>query len=113
MKIAAETYINTIGTLSFPGESDLSGKELETATEKQKETISRFGVATNHIVYKGQASLVLDMIFARSKRGLCSPKQVEILLRNGYTKAEIVPMTRKKATDIIAEIFKIEEPAAE
>lgn len=113
MKIAADTYLLICGSLPMPKKTDLTGWECEKATQKQKDAIGKFGVAHTHIKYKGQASLVLDMIFSRKKRGLCSPKQIEILLRNGYTSADIAPMTVQEAGEIITDIFKgdaYEEP---
>lgn len=68
--------------------------EKET-TEGQVKALKGFGIDPETISGRGHASAILDKIFARSKMGMASPKQVYWLRRLGFPNAE--QATREQA----------------
>lgn len=58
--------------------------EFEEASEKQLETIEKFGISARGGMTKGYASKLMDRLVKRSKNGLTSPKQIRCLERYGF-----------------------------
>ena len=112
-KLAAETYMLACGALPLPSKRELIGWECDKATEKQKAAIDKCDIKTTDIKYKGQASRVISMIGKRIEKKLCSPRQIQILLKNGYTFSELAPMSFKEASGILDRLFKSGEEEEE
>jgi superfamily II DNA or RNA helicase len=60
------------------------GWEMEEATEKQKQTIEKFGINPGENITKGYASMLLDRLMKRADAGLTSAKQIRCLERFGF-----------------------------
>jgi superfamily II DNA or RNA helicase len=75
--------------------------ESEPLTDKQKEILSKSGIALESIKGKGHASKLLDLIFRRRELKLASPKQVALLKKWGVEKPHQVSFA--KAGAIIGE----------
>ena len=58
--------------------------EAHPASDKQLETIAKFGFDTATIPNKGYASMLLDKIISRSKQNMATPKQMKILEKYGH-----------------------------
>lgn len=58
--------------------------EADPPTEKQLETLEKFGINPESITCKGQAGLVLDRVFARMDMKLASVKQMKWLRKFGH-----------------------------
>jgi len=58
--------------------------ECGAVTDKQRETIERFGVDSSGIENAGQASAFIDALTRRIESGLATPKQIRCLERNGF-----------------------------
>ena len=108
MKIQADVYLTTLGEPPLPNKWDLFGWRAESITQKQKSTLEEYGVAYSRVKYKGQASMLIQLIFNRAKNGLATPKQIQVLLKNGYTSARIAKLTKRGASRIISRYFKEE-----
>ena len=74
-----------------------------TPTERQLAILSQFGIDTRAIASKGQASMLIDRLFARRQLGLATPKQVRMLRRRGYPSPESA--TFKEAKEFIDASF--------
>jgi len=72
-------------------------------SEKQIETLGRFGIDATKVTCKGHASMLLDRIISRSRQNMASPKQIKLLERFGYTEASTFTFEEaKEAIDKIA-----------
>lgn len=109
MKIQADVFLTTLGYPPMPKRNELSGWERDPVTDKQKNILDKHGIAYARVKYKGQASSIIEIIFKRDSKGLPSPKQIQILLKNGYDIAEIQGMTRREASKIIASEFAYDD----
>jgi superfamily II DNA or RNA helicase len=58
--------------------------EMEPPSQKQLETLYKFGLDDIGITNRGHVSKVLDLLFARKAEGLATPKQVRLLKRFQY-----------------------------
>lgn len=72
--------------------------EGEPATEKQCQALERFGVKADSMS-KGQASVILEELIGRASRGLATIKQIQLLERRGFTRAE--EWTKEEASQMI------------
>ena len=54
-------------------------------TPGQRSALTRFGIDMDMVTCRGHASAILDTVFARSKAGLCTPKQAALLGKYGYS----------------------------
>lgn len=72
------------------GAADLSqyvptfGWEMSPPSEKQKETLSKYGIFPEEIDCAGKASLLLDRLNKRRAEGLSTPKQIRLLENKGF-----------------------------
>lgn len=57
--------------------------ERNPPSEKQLRTLASFGLETGSVTCAGMASLLLNRLFERSKAGLATPKQINLLSRYG------------------------------
>jgi len=101
MKIQPDTYLTTLGYAPLPKKYDMAGWMQDFATPKQKAELSKFNIAYTRVKYKGQASLLLSIIYRRANQGLATPKQIQVLLQNGYKSGHIRQLTVKGASKII------------
>ena len=62
----------------------LMPRDMLPPTERQLQTIEKFGVATDTIDCFGKASLMLDRLISRVERGMATPKQMRQLERFGF-----------------------------
>ena len=63
--------------------------EMELPTQKQLQTLEKFGIDPSGIQYKGQASMYLDKCFKRMEVGLATPKQANKLNQYGFKHPEL------------------------
>jgi len=68
-------------------------------SDKQLETLERFGFGPDTIPNKGFASLLLGKVIARSKENLATPKQVNLLKRWGIDGSALPFKTAKSEID--------------
>lgn len=64
-----------------------TGWESERPSNKQLIRIENAGFDTAQILYKGQASRLIDLLEQRREMGLATPKQLKWLVKFGYTNA--------------------------
>jgi len=105
MKIQPDTYLTALGYAPMPKKMEMSGWKQEPITEKQKTQLEKYGVAYTRIKYKGQASLILGIIFKRGDQNMATPKQIQMLLQHGYASGHIKRLTLKGASKIISEML--------
>jgi hypothetical protein len=73
------------------------------ASQKQLDTLARFGFDAARIPNRGFASMLLDKIIRRSRENLATPKQIKLLERYGYKDAgELAFPDAKKLIDALA-----------
>lgn len=77
--------------------------ERKPPSEKQLRTLESFGLETGSVTSAGMASLLLNRLFERSKAGLATPKQVNLLSRYGLRAGD---WTFEKASAAISSIAK-------
>lgn len=70
------------------------GWERQAVTEKQRQVLDRFGLQCRT---KGEASMVMNRLFDRSKSKLATVKQLQWLVRYGYPNPEAATATEAKA----------------
>lgn len=58
--------------------------EMDTPTEKQFETLQKFGIDRDGVQSRGQASKVLDVLFTRRREGFATIPQVKLLEKLQY-----------------------------
>lgn len=58
--------------------------EMEPPSEKQLQTLDRFGINTDAVSNKGYASMLLDKLMKRIDEGYSTPKQIRTLERFGF-----------------------------
>lgn len=109
MKIQADVYLTACGYPPMPKKYEFSGWKTEPITNKQKTMLERYGVAYSRVKYKGQASMIIDLIFKRNEEGLATPKQIQVLLKNGYSFGKVKRLTVKGASKIISEFLYTED----
>ena len=107
MKIQPDTYLTACGLAPMPKKTELNGWRNDDITEKQKATLDKYGIAYARIKYKGQASLIINIIFKREEENKATPKQIQILLKNGYSIGRIHLLTKRGASKIISGYSKL------
>lgn len=70
--------------------------EQSPASDKQLETIAKFGFDPESIPNKGYASKLLDKIISRSRQNMATPKQMKILEKYGHMDAVDVSFAEAK-----------------
>lgn len=103
MKIQADVYLTACGHAPMPKKDQLVGWKADVITDKQKATLDKYGIAYARIKYKGQASMIISLIFKRDEGHLATPRQIQILLANGYAIGRIKRLTVKGASRIISQ----------
>jgi superfamily II DNA or RNA helicase len=78
--------------------------QAQEPTAKQLDVLSKFGLDTDCVRTKGQASLILDRLIMRRKLGLATPKQVRVLVRHGHPQPETA--TFEEARNFLDSRFK-------
>lgn len=58
--------------------------EMESPTQRQLESLEKFGLNPEGVESKGYASLLLDRLHKRIENGLSTPKQIRLLERYGF-----------------------------
>ena len=101
MKIQADVYLTTLGYAPMLQKLEMRGWRKDPVTAKQKETLDKYGIAYARVKYKGQASMLIDIIFERDSQRLATPKQIQLLLKCGYTSGKIKYLTRQGACKLI------------
>ena len=66
------------------------------ASDKQLETIAKFGFDPASIPNKGYASMLLDKIISRSKQNMATPKQMKLLEKYGHKHTGELSFTEAK-----------------
>lgn len=61
------------------------GWECAPASDKQLQTLEKFGILPDQIENAGKAALLLDRLIKRKESGLTTPKQIRLLERYGFT----------------------------
>jgi hypothetical protein len=102
MKIQPDTYLIACGLTPMLKKYEMFGWKTDPATGKQKETLSKYGIAYSRVKYKGQASLLIQTILKRNNDGLASPKQIQVLISHGYSMGRIKYLTMRGANKIIS-----------
>ena len=101
MKIQADVYLTACGYPPMPRKWDFEGWRTDPITDKQKKTLDGYGIAYSRVKYKGQASMIISIISKRSAKTLATPKQIQVLLKQGYSMGRIKLLTVKGASKII------------
>ena len=60
------------------------GWEQSPVSDKQKQTLEKFGIFTDEIGNAGKAAKLLDRLAKRRDEGLTTPKQIRLLERYGF-----------------------------
>ena len=60
------------------------GWQMAPASEKQLQTLEKFGIMPDSIDNAGKASLILDRLIKRREAGLSTPKQIRFLESRGF-----------------------------
>jgi len=81
----------------------MNGWKCDPVTDKQKETLDRYGIAYARVKYKGQASMIISLILKRNEERMATPRQIQVLLKNGYSMGRIKLLTVRGASKIISE----------
>ena len=102
MKIQADTYLVACGCAPMLKKYEMAGWKTDPVSGKQKETLAKFGIAYARVKYKGQASMIISLIFKREKDNLATPKQIQVLLAHGYAMGKIKYLTVRGASRIIS-----------
>jgi len=58
------------------------------ASDGQIQALQKFGIDVDEVPSKGYASMLLDKLFVRAKKGLCRPKQIRLLTKFGVKDAQ-------------------------
>lgn len=69
--------------------------EFEPPTEQQMKSVQKLGFPANYIGSKGHCSFIMNALFEREKQGLCSYKQLKMLIR--YHLGDLSKCTRQTA----------------
>ena len=77
--------------------------EQKAPSEKQLRALASFGLETGDVTCAGMASLLLNRLFERSRAGLATPKQINLLSRYGLQAGD---WTFEKASATIDSIAK-------
>lgn len=93
MSIQAEDLTNYVPSF---------GWEMSPPTEKQVQSLEKFGIFTSDIDNAGKAKLLLDRLAKRRESGLTTPKQIRILERYGFK--NVGTWTFDKASGLIQRI---------
>ncbi len=75
MSIAAEDLTNYVPSF---------GWEMAPASDKQLNTLEKFGIFPDSVECAGKASLLLDKLHKRKEEGLSTPKQIRLLESKGF-----------------------------
>ncbi len=75
MSIQAEDLANYVPMFPY---------QMGPASDKQKQTLEKFGIFTDEIENAGKAELLLDKLFKRRMAGLTTPKQIRFLEGRGF-----------------------------
>lgn len=75
MSIQAEDLANYVPMFPY---------QMGPASDKQKQTLEKFGIFTDEIENAGKAELLLDKLFKRRMAGLTTPKQIRFLEGCGF-----------------------------
>ena len=100
-KIQPNVYLIAIGRLPLPTKYELAGWKEDPTTDKQKKELDKYGIAYSTIRYKGQASMVLQVIYDRAKYNLATPKPIQLLLEKGYKGNRMQYLTVQGASRVI------------
>jgi hypothetical protein len=73
------------------------------ATNAQRAELEKFGVAPSNNLTIQTAHFLIDSLIARRKRNLSTPRQVALLLENGYPVERTLAMTYNEASRLIRE----------
>lgn len=103
MKIQADVYLTACGLPPMPKKYEMSGWKCDPITEKQKDTLEKYGIAYARVKYKGQASMIISLILKRNEDRLATPKQIQVLLKSGYSMGRIKLLSIRGASKIISE----------
>lgn len=87
------------GVLGVPVRGATADATHAPATARQKEAMSRFGVANVDGASKRFASKMLDVLVERARKGLATAKQTSHLIRIGVEPAEARAMTLREASE--------------
>jgi superfamily II DNA or RNA helicase len=85
-------------TLDLPNRPESPASYRLKASEKQVQLLEKFGVKHADGLSKRRASLMLDKIFERTKRGLATVKQVSLLISRGCDPDAARGMTKGEAS---------------
>ena len=69
--------------------------EFAPPTDSQMKTLMRLGFPVGYVASKGHCSFLMNALFDREKRGLCSYKQIKLLSR--YKLGDLSMCSREKA----------------
>lgn len=78
--------------------------QMAEPTQKQLDTIERFGINSDGITDAGKATMLLDRLFKRVAMGLATPKQIRFLERKGFQ--HVGSWTFEQASKMIGRISK-------
>ena len=78
--------------------------QMAEPTQKQLDTIEKFGINSDGITDAGKATMLLDRLFKRVTLGLATPKQIRFLERKGFQ--HVGAWTFDQASKMIGRISK-------
>lgn len=78
--------------------------QMAEPTQKQLDTIEKFGINSDGITDAGKAQMLLDRLFKRVDMGLATPKQIRFLERKGFQ--HVGAWTFDQASKMIGRISK-------
>jgi hypothetical protein len=78
--------------------------QMAEPTQKQLDTIEKFGINSDGITDAGKATMLLDRLFKRVAMGLATPKQIRFLERKGFQ--HVGSWTFEQASKMIGRISK-------
>lgn len=79
------------------------GWEAAPPTDKQMQTIENFGLCTDNITCKGQASKLIDNLMSR--KDMSTPKQIKLLHRYGFK--DVQNWKKEEAAKMIAQLAAV------
>ena len=94
-------YSKQVFGLDYQPPSDANAKM---ATPKQLECLAKMGIRTSSMS-RDQASFLIGQWVQRVSKGLSTPKQISMLIRNGYEPSEVRSMTMAEASERIDRII--------
>jgi superfamily II DNA or RNA helicase len=96
--------LTAMETLGMPVRKEAASLQ-GTITDRQRETLEKFGVTGMESCSKRRASALIDTLMERSRLKLCSHKQIAHLIRNGVPAEEARAMSKAQASEFLSNLW--------